>query len=162
MIGSIGWGETKIREEKDRVWHLRELLRIIRRIQDEMQYGKHTLPEICLLLSGNSDTWYGTCFRQIYEQLVQRNGTGLETIWSRQMELCFRHVPLQEEEKDVLRRLPDSLGMQEETLQAMSIGRSMDMLVRKCRQAEEAYEGKARVIRSVSILTGLLLTIFLI
>lgn len=162
MIGSIGWGETKIREEKDRVWHLRELIRIIRRIQDEIQYGKHTLPEICLILSGYSDTWYGPSFRQIYEELGQRNGTGLETIWSRQMEQCFRHVPLQEEEKDILRRLPDHLGMQEETLQAMSIGQSMDMLVRKCRQAEEAYEGKARVIRSVSILTGLLLTIFLI
>ena len=58
MIGCIGWGEAKIREEKSRVWHLRELMRIIRRIQDEIQYGKHTLPEICLILAEYSDIWY--------------------------------------------------------------------------------------------------------
>lgn len=162
MIGCIGWGEAKIREEKSRVWHLRELKRIIRRIQDEIQYGKHTLPEICLILAEYSDIWYGDYFRRIYEQLRQKNGTGLGKIWGQQMELCFLKVPLQEEEKDVLRRIPDCLGMQDETLQAMHIGQSMDMLTRKCRQAEETYESKSKVIRSISILAGLFLTIFLI
>lgn len=162
MIGCIGLGDGRIHEEKDRVRHLRELIRIVRRIQDEIRYGKHTLPEICLILSEYSDTWYGSYFWQIYEQFEQKNGTDLETIWTNQMDLCFRGVPLQEEEKDVLRRLPDNLGLQEETLQAVNIGQSMDMLVRKCRQAEEAYEGKVKVIRSVSILVGLFLTILLI
>ena len=62
----------------------------------------------------------------------------------------------------MLRRIPDCLGMQDGTLQAMHIGQSMDMLTRKCRQAEENYESKTRVIRSISILVGLFLTIFLI
>lgn len=162
MIGCVGWGEARVREEKNRVWHLRELIRIIRRIQDEIRYGKRTLPEICLILSEYSEVWYGTYFRQIYEQLAQRNGTGLEAIWVSQMDLCFQNVPLEEEEKDVLRRLPDNLGLQEETLQAVNIGQSMDMLLRKCRQAEEAYAGKSKVIRSVSILVGLFLMILLI
>ncbi len=162
MAGCIGWGDGKVREEQDRIRHLRELIRIIRRIQDEIRYGKHTLPEICLILSEYSDAWYGPHFRQIYEQIRQRNGTGLETIWTRQMELCFQGVPLQEEEKDVLRRLPENLGMREETLQAVNIGQSMDMLARKCRQVEETYQNKSRVIRSVSILAGVFLTIILL
>lgn len=162
MAGCIGWGDGKVREEQDRIRHLRELIRIIRRIQDEIRYGKHTLPEICLILSECSDAWYGPHFRQIYEQIRQRNGTGLETIWTRQMELCFQGVPLQEEEKDVLRRLPENLGMREETLQAVNIGQSMDMLARKCRQVEETYQNKSRVIRSVSILAGVFLTIILL
>lgn len=162
MIGCMGWGEGRIREEKSRVRHLRELIRIIRRIQDEIRYGKHTLPEICLILSEYSDPWYSIYFQRIYEQLSRRNGTGLEAIWTKQMELCFQGVPLQEEEKDVLRRLPENLGLQEETLQAVNIGQSMDMLVRKCRQAEETYQNKSRVIRSVSVLVGFLLTIILI
>jgi hypothetical protein len=54
------------------------------------------------------------------------------------------------------------LGLQEETMQACNIGQSLDMLNRKCRQAEENYENKTKVIRSVSILTGLLLTLLLL
>jgi stage III sporulation protein AB len=78
------------------------------------------------------------------------------------MEVCFRGVPLQEEEKDVLKKLPDQLGLQDETMQACNIGQSLDMLNRKCRQSEENYENKTKVIRSVSILTGLLLTLLLL
>ena len=162
MAGCVGWGEGKIREEKDRVRHLRELIRIIRRIQEEIRYGKRTLPEICLILSEYSDPWYRPHFRKIYEQFDRRNGTGLNAVWLRQMAFCFQGVPLQEEEKDVLIRLPENMGIQEETLQAENIGLSMDMLIRKCRQAEETYQNKSRVIRSVSILTGFLLTIILI
>ncbi|MCD7725546.1 MAG: stage III sporulation protein AB [Clostridiales bacterium] len=162
MVGCMGWGEGMVREEKNRVRHLGELIRIIGRIQDEMRYGKRTLPEICLILSEYGDSWYADHFRQMYEQLRRQEGTDLESVWGRQMELCFQGVPLHEEEKDVLRRLPEKLGLQEETLQAAAIGQSVDMLVRKCRQAEEAYAGKVKVIRSVSILTGLFLTILLI
>jgi stage III sporulation protein AB len=162
MAGCIGWGNAQVREEKNRLYHLRELIRIIRRIQDEMCYGKHTLPEICLILSQFSDSWYSTYFQKIYEQLTQKNSTSLETAWAEQMELCFRNVPLLEEEKDVLKTLPDHLGLQEETMQARHIGQSLDMLDRKCKQAEENYESKTKVIRSMSILTGFLLTLLLL
>jgi stage III sporulation protein AB len=162
MAGCVGWGNAQVREEKNRVYHLRELIRIIRRIQDEIRYGKHTLPEICLILSQLQDSWYSVYFQKIYEQLTQKNSAGLESVWASQMEVCFRGVPLQEEEKDVLKKLPDQLGLQEETMQACNIGQSLDMLNRKCRQAEETYENKTKVIRSVSILTGLLLTLLLL
>jgi stage III sporulation protein AB len=162
MAGCIGWGSVQVREEKNRVYHLRELLRIIRRIQDEMRYGKHTLPEICLILSQFGDSWYSAYFQKIYEHLTQKNSTSLETVWTEQMALCFRNVPLLEEEKDVLKTLPDQLGLQDEKLQACQIGQSLDMLERKCKQAEENYESKTKVIRSVSILTGFLLTLLLL
>ena len=55
-----------------------------------------------------------------------------------------------------------NLGIQEEKYQAESIGQSLDLLLRKCRQAEDAYENKSRVIFSLSILTGVFLTILLL
>lgn len=162
IAGCVGWGESRIREEKSRVRHLHELIRLIRRIQEEIRYGKRTLPEICLLLSEYGDSWYGPYFKRIYEQLQERNGTGFEAVWAGQMALCFQRAPLREEEKDVLRRLPEYLGLQEETSQAVQIGQSVDLLERKCRQAEDTYENKAKVIRSVSILAGLFLAILLL
>lgn len=159
LAGCVGWGGSRIGEEKSRIRHLRELIRIIRRIQSEISYGKHTLPEICLILSENCHTPFRECFRGICE----RNGDGdagcLEQIWTQEMTQGLRTARLQEDEKEILRTLPQNLGMQEEKYQAENIGQSMDLLTRKCRQAEEAFENRSRVIFSLSILTGVFLVI---
>ena len=162
FMGCIGYGIERIGRERSRVEHLREIIRIIGRIQDEISYGKHTLPEICLILSEYCNVFYRPFFRQIYELTSHGNGTPFDSIWEQQMGLCLQDVPLTEEEKNILRSLPQNLGMQDENLQAENIGRTMDLLGRKCRKAEDAYENKARVILSVSLLTGVFLIILLI
>lgn len=162
LAGCIGFGCSRIREEKNRIWHLQELIRIIRRIQNEIAYGKRTLPEICLLLSECCHEPYRECFRTIYEQNNRQEGAGLAQIWEQQMGQCLRSVRLQEEEKEILRSLPQNPDIQEELFQAESIGQSMDLLSRKCRKAEDAYENKARVIFSLSILAGAFMTILLL
>ena len=162
LIGCIGYGIERIGRERSRVEHLREMIRIIGRMQDEISYGKHTLPEICLILSEYCNAYYRSFFREIYEGTNHGNGTSFDCIWEQQMGLCLRDAPLTEEEKDILRNLPQSLGMQDEKLQAEHIGRSMDLLGRKCRKAEDSYGNKARMILSVSLLTGVFLIILLI
>lgn len=162
LAGCVGWGNGRIRQEKDRVGHLRELIRIMRRIQEEISYGKHTLPEICVILANNSNSCYSACFAEIYRQMMQGNGTGLKEAWSGQLAACLKDLPLQEEEKGVVRDLPMYLGIQEETRQAANLEQAVELLVRKCRLAEETYENKTKVIRSVSILAGLLLSILLL
>ena len=162
LAGCMGWGGSKIREERCRVEHLRELIRIIKRIQNEISYGKHTLPEICLILSEYSDTLYQPYFSKIYEQTEQGNGISLVHVWQQQMEQWLKEIPLLKEEKDILGNLPRNLGMQEEKQQAESIGQSLDLLMRRCRQAEDTYANKARMIFSVSLLAGIFLIIMLL
>lgn len=162
LVGCVGWGISRIREEQGRIQHLRGMIFIIRRIRDEISYGKHTLPEICLILAECCNPLYRPYFRQIYEQMNKESGTALDQIWERQMEQCLCDVPLSEDEKDVLKYLPQNMGMQEEKLQAENIGRSVEMFVRNCRKAEENYENKARMIFSVSVLAGIFLVILLL
>lgn len=162
LLGCIGYGADRIGRERRRIEYLREMIRIIRRIQDEIGYGKHTLPEICLILSEYCNVLYQPYFRQIYEQANRANGTSFAHIWEQQMRQCLRDAPLSEDEKDILKNMTRNLGMQEEKLQAESIGLLMEPLVRKCRKAEDSFENKARMIFSVSVLTGVFLTILLL
>ena len=148
LAGCIGWGANRIG--------------IIRRIQNEIAYGKRTLPEICLLLSESCPEPYRECFGAIYEQAGRQEGEGLEQIWQRQVAQCLSAVRLPEEEKEILKCLPLDPGIQEEKFQAERIGQSMDLLTRKCRQAEDAYENKARVTTCLSILAGVFMTILLL
>lgn len=162
LAGCIGLGGSKIREERCRVHHLRELIRIIKRIQDEISYGKHTFPEICLILSEYSDMLYQPYFKKIYEQTGQGNGTCLIQVWQQQMQLCLEEIPLIQEEKDIICNLLRDLGLSEERQQAESIGQSLSLLTRRCSQAEDAYSDKSRMIFSVSLLAGIFLTILLL
>lgn len=162
LVGCVGWGTNRIREEKGRIQHLRGMIFVIRRIRDEISYGKHTLPEICLILADCCSPLYRLYFKQIHEQMYRESGTSFNHVWEQQMEQCLRDAPLSEEEKDVLKYLPQNMGMQEEKLQAESIGRSVELLVRNCRKAEDAYENKAKMIFSVSVLTGIFLAILLL
>lgn len=162
LAGSAGIGNLMVGQHRDRIRYLRELIQFVRRMQDEISYGKHTLPEICLILADDRDVWYAPYLEEIHRQMILGDGTGLKEVWAVQMEACLRGLPLQQEEKDVMIKLPVCLGMQEEIRQAMSFDQSVELLTGKCRQAEEAYENRARMIHSVSILAGLLLTILLL
>lgn len=162
LAGCIGWGGSRINEEKCRIRHLRELIRIIKRIQNEISYGKHTLPEICLILAECSDVSYQPYFQRIYEQVGRENGASLTQVWEQQIGQCLREAPLSEEEKEILKDIPRSMGLLEEKQQAESIGQSMDLLVRTCTKAEENYENKSKMIFSVSLLTGIFLTILVL
>lgn len=162
LLGCAGWGINKIREEQRRIRYLREMIIVIRRICDEISYGKHTLPEICLILTECCSPLYRTYFQQIHEQMNNGSGASLDAIWGQQMEQCLYGTPLSDEEKDILKYLPRYVKMREEKLQAENIGRSVELLARNCRKAEDTYENKARMILSVSVLTGVFLVILLL
>lgn len=162
LAGCAGLGRLKVRQEKERIRYLREWIRIIRRMQDEISYGKHTLPEICLILADIGDSWYAPYFKEIHRQMLLGDGTGLKEAWGEQLHDCLKNLPLQEEEKDIILRLPVCLGLQEETRQAMGFEQAVNLLSEKCRKAEEAHENRAKMIHSVSILAGLLLSILLL
>lgn len=162
LAGCMGLGRLKVGQERERIIHLRELIRMIHRMQDEISYGKYTLPEICLILADNVDSWYAPYFIEIRRQMLQGDGTGLKEVWEKQMTACLENLPLQEEEKDIIRQLPACLGLQEEKRQALGFEQAAILLSGKCQKAEEAYENRSKMIHSVSILAGLLLSILLL
>ena len=162
LAGCVGWGNGKIGQERDRIRHLHLLMQIFERMQSEIAYGKHTLPEICLLLTTIKEESYSACFRRIYERSTGEDGTGILQIWKEEFLDCLDKLPLREEERETVLALPDYLCFQEGGRQADSIGQAGEFLSERCRQAEGTYENRSKMIRSVSILTGLLLAILLL
>lgn len=162
MTGCVGLGIDKVKDEKRRIVELRQIKRIILRIQNEMVYGKRTLPEICFLLGQCMEEPYQDIFRTLYQRQKENSGYVLEKLWKEQMEEGMKELPLRGEEKDILRRLPEHLGIQDEAMQAADIGQSMDILEERIKQAEAEYGNKARVIMSVSVMAGLFISILLL
>ncbi len=162
MAGCIGLGFNKVAEEKRRIRELREIRRMVMRIQSEMAYGKRTLPEICLLFGQCMEEPYRTAFLSAYEKFAENDGSGLDRIWKEELEDCMRGLPLRREEKDILCNLPAYLGSLDEKQQAADIGQSLDVLTARIAQAEAGYENRARVIMSVSVTAGIFVVILLL
>ena len=113
LAGCIGWGNGKVGQERDRIRHLRSLVQIFDRMQSEIAYGKHTLPEICLLLTTVREEHYSACFRRMYERSTEGDGTGIPRIWKEEFRDCLDKLPLREEERETVLTLPDHLCFQE-------------------------------------------------
>ena len=136
MMGCIGLGMNKVAEEKRRIRELREIRRIVQRMQNEMIYGKRTLPEICLLFGQCMREPYRSAFLEIFKRINENDGSSLESIWKERMDVCMDTMPLKEEEKEILRSLPEQQGILDETMQAVGVGQSLDILEEHIRQAE--------------------------
>lgn len=162
VAGCIGWGNRKIGQERDRIRHLRLLCQIFGQMQSEIAYGKRTLPEICLLLTAVKEETYSACFGRIYERCTAGDGTGLPKVWEEEFRSCLARLPLREDERETVMALPELLCLQEGERQAVRVGQAETFLKERYRRAEEAYENRSKMIRSVSILTGLLLSILLL
>lgn len=162
MAGCCGLGINRVAEAKQRIRELREIRRMVIRIQSEMVYGKRALPEICLLFGQCMEEPYRTAFLTIFRKLDENDGTNLNRIWEKQMEVCMKNLPLLKEEKDILRNMPEYLGILDERQQAADIGQSLDFLTAHITQAEAGYENQARVIMSISVMAGIFLVILLL
>lgn len=161
LLGCAGWGNLRIGQERERIRQLRLMGRILERIRTEIAYGKHTLPEICLMLTDINDERYNKCFQNIYEAATE-SGTEMPQLWRTEFQAFLEKQPIQAEERDVFVGLPERLRFQEETGQAENIGQAEVFFTQRCKKAEEDCENRTKMIRSVSILAGLLLAIWLL
>lgn len=74
----------------------------------------------------------------------------------------MRDLPLQEEEKEILCTLPSHQGILDNAMQAVDVGQSLDVLTEHISHAQAEYENKAKVIMSISFMTGMFLIILLL
>lgn len=162
VAGCAGWGNSLVGKERERVRHLRTLSHVLTQIRSGIFYGKHTMPEICLLLSESDDECYSKCFRQIYERTAGENGKDFQTVWEEEMKAFLKPLPLREDERRTVTELAKSLDFQEAEGQAGRVGQAEVFLEGRYRQAEETCENRSKMIHSVSVLTGLLLAILLL
>lgn len=162
LAGCAGWGHSLAGQERERVRQLRTLSQMLSRMQSEISYGKHTMPELCLLLAELNDDCYSESFRRIYERTAAEGGMDFPKVWEEELKKCMEPFPLREDEKQTVAKLAKNLQFREENGQAGHVGKAAAFLEDRYRQAEENCENKSKMIHSVSILTGLLLAILLL
>lgn len=162
MTGSIGMGLVLKKEAGN---HLQELYRfrtILQMLQNEILYHKSPLPEACRRIGSSLKDPYRSAFFRIHDEMTGHCGENFLQIWQKHMSACLKAVKVSPEEKDILLDLGSCTAYSDERAQAEAMNLYMHRLDLAADRLEKNLEQKEKLIMSMSVMGGLLLTVILL
>lgn len=159
--GCIGFAGGICRERNLRLKLLVQIRTIYETMKYYIAYQKATIPEALFQLSGKEQEPLGEAFEAVYRGICEGSGN-LPAIWREQMEKALSGTPLKEQEKKLLYDFPRCLGFMEKSAQAQAL----DELIREAGvqigQMEGERRDRNRMIMSLGVAGGVLLSILLL
>lgn len=162
LVGCLGFGWSLRCGIRDRLSALQTILQIFKMLQNEITYSKAPLPEACRRIAGKVSEPYKTGFMEIYERMMENNGCSFCLVWKQSMEKYLKALPLSGEERKICLDFGDCAGYVDGRMQAEAIGHYMHNLELSVKELEEDMKNKSKVIMSLSVMGGMLVTIILI
>lgn len=161
ICGCSGLGIWYSMQMKQKVWHLREMVRILELAISEIDYGKSTLPECCLEIGERAPQPYGKLFQKIYDGFQEAYGLNLGSMSKQILEKGLADIPV-EEEKEVFIRCFSDVGFTDEWLQKRNMERGRDVLLGRIEAEEIDLKKRSRLAVSLGTMSGLLLVLILL
>lgn len=161
ITGSVGFAQSICREEKRRLEMLKQMRGIFETMKYYIAYQKATIPETLWKLSDKCDDALSKAFKEIYNT-VYRKGESFPLMWKRQMEAVLMDSALTGAEKKLLLDFPSYLGFMEENAQAGALDEILREINLHIEELTREQKSKNKMIMSLGVAVGVMLTILLI
>lgn len=164
LIGSAGVGWYMAGMYGTRIRILRELSHSLQVLYGEIEYAATDITESMGLL-GRRGEYLKKFFDDIADQLKQGNGQSLYAIWSQELEkLCHNReyrILLQKEDVRFIKEIGKNLGNVDRMTQLHTLNLFQKQLDGMIGQAEEKYQGQAKICRVLGIVCGVFTAVLL-
>lgn len=161
MAGCSGMGIWYSTKMQQKVWHLKEMIRILDMVMSEIDYGRSTLPECCERIWEKVPSPYGKIFREIYEDSRQESGVSFGEMSRAILQQGLREIPM-EEEKEIFIRCFSDVGYADEWMQLKSIERGRAELMDRLGTEEKDLKKRSKLAVSLGTMSGILLVLILL
>ncbi len=161
LVGCSGIGLWYSVRMQQKVWHLREMIRILDMVVSEIDYGRSTLPECCAWIKEKTTHPYQNIFRKMLESTELENGQHFGDVSERIMHQELKNFPLGEE-KDIFIRCFSDVGYADEWLQRRSMERGRAQLSELLDTEEEDLKKRSKLAVSLGTMSGILLVLILL
>jgi len=161
LAGSSGIGLWYSVRMQQKVWHLREMIRILDMVVSEIGYGRSTLPECCAWIKEKTTQPYQNIFQKMLDNTELENGQHFGAISKKIMLQEMKSLPLGEE-KDIFIRCFTDVGYADEWLQRRSMERGRTQLGELLQAEEEDLKKKSKLAVSLGTMSGILLVLILL
>ena len=136
LAGCSGIGLWYSVRMQQKVWHLREMIRILDMVISEIDYGRSTLPECCAWIKEKTPQPYRNIFQKMLDNTEPEKGQHFGVVSEKIMQLELQNLPLGEE-KEIFIRCFSDVGYADEWLQRRSMERGRAQLSELLETEEE-------------------------
>lgn len=161
VAGCTGMAAVICRDYNSRIHTLIRIRDIYEDMKYYISYQRMTVPEALLKLSEKENTPFSEAFYEIYET-VQSGESSLPEIWHVHMEKALAYTALGVEEKKYLLDFPSCLGYMEESAQTGALDEMQRQVVQRMEELSGEQKNKNKMVMSLGIAGGVLLSILLL
>lgn len=161
IAGCTGIAAVVCRDYNNRLHSLSLIKDIYEDMKYYISYQKLTVPEALLRLSEKENNPFAEAFYEIHEAVRGGNGN-LPEIWHEHMEKALAYTTLSKDEKNYLLDFPSCLGYMEENAQTGALDELQRQVMHRMEELSEEQKNKNKMVMSLGIAGGVLLSILLL
>ncbi|MCM1126604.1 MAG: stage III sporulation protein AB [Lachnospiraceae bacterium] len=161
IAGCLGVAWVICRDNNSRLFWLKQIREIYENMKYYIAYQKTTVPEALLRISEKEKEPFAAAFYEIYEECREGNG-GFPDVWKIRMEKLLACSSLKGEERKLLMDFPSCLGYMEEGAQAGALDELQREVIRRIEELSGEQKSKNKMVMSLGLAGGVLLSILLL
>ena len=158
MLGAFGFSMSICMEYRMRLILLKRIRDVYEYMEFQISYGKLPIPEILRKLSFKDEL----CFHQAFGRIARRmeeGGQDLAVIWKAELEVSLKKSGLRQKEQEWLLAFPTKQGFLKGQAQAESLNEIRRELEEGIRSLQQEQKNRNKMIMSVGVAGGMLLSI---
>lgn len=161
LAGCTGVAGSVCMDTNNRLMQLKQIRSIYENMKYYIAYQKAAIPEVLFWLSGKAGPPFDGAFERIY-QSVYEEGESLPLMWKQYMGAAMAQSPLNGQEKLLILDFPSCLGYMEERAQAGALDELLREVNLRIEELERDKKGKNKMIMSLGVAAGVLMSILLL
>jgi len=161
IAGCSGLGIWYSRQLQNRMYHIKEMIRILDITCSEIQYCQSTLPECCVSISEKTDEPYKTIFLDIWKSVRREKGESFDLACKRCLTSGMEKLPLKEEREIFIRSFED-VGFSDSWIQRRSMERGRSELSGILERDEDQIKNQSKLAVSLGTMGGILLVLIML
>lgn len=144
------------------MWCLRDLVRIMELLQSEIRYGNSPLPEACLQAGKKVGKPYSLALERVFTCMEENKGLSFAFVWKREMKECLDKLPIGKKERELFLQFANYSGFSDGQMQMRALEEYSELLKQATKEMEKQIQSKGKVVMSMGVASGVLLSIILL
>ena len=161
LAGFLGGAFCICREYGLRIMYLKKMQSVYEYMKYEISYGKVPIPQMLFHIAEIEGMFFSSELKHIAIEM-QGSGKQFEELWKEGLSETLNKTPLKREERKLFLCFPEKQGFLEEDAQARALDELLREIEKRIAELEAEQKGKNKMVMSVGVAGGLLLTILLI
>lgn len=161
IIGCAGFAGSICRDAVKRLALLKQIRSIYENMKYYIAYQKAVIPETLWKLAQKGEEPFAETFEEIYRRIYEK-GEYFPLVWKQCMETILNDTPLTKEEKNFILDFPATLGFMEGNAQAAALDELLREINLHIEEMEREQKNKNKMIMSLGVAAGVLISVLLL